>query len=188
MLGNKVKKYRKSADLTIKMVAESTGLSIGYISQVENGQTEPSLSSLRKLSKALDVPIYLLLDYEEEQAMTIKNGSQIRMHNHQESVTYEFLSPLPSQGFLPQSLMIHFTIKPHTQDAELPVIHHSEEIVTVLSGSLTIQLGEEEILLNKGDTSLIKEDIPHLFINNSDEPVDGISSLTPPVWGNMSLA
>lgn len=109
------------------------------------------------------------------------------MHNHQESVTYHFLSPLPSHKFMPQSLMIRFTIEPHTQDSELPVVHHSEEIVTVLSGTLTLLVGNDEIILKKGDSSLIKEDIPHLFRNDHDTMVEGISSLTPPVWGNMAL-
>ena len=187
MLGDKLKQYRKKANLTLKNMAEETGLSIGYISQVENGQVEPSLSSLRKLAKSLDVPLYLLLDYEEDEALTIREDRQIRMHNHQESVTYNFLGPLPSHKFLPQSLMIRFTIEPHTQDSELPVVHHSEEIVTVLSGTLTLLVGSEEIVLKKGDSSLIKEDIPHLFKNDHDTMVEGISSLTPPVWGNMAL-
>ena len=62
MLGTNIREYRKKQKLTMKELAERTGLSIGYISQVERGETEPSLSSLRKIAGEFDVPVYVLLD------------------------------------------------------------------------------------------------------------------------------
>ena len=59
MLGEQVRNVRKSRGITLKELAERTGLSIGYISQIERDLTDPSLSTLRKLSEALDVPTYL---------------------------------------------------------------------------------------------------------------------------------
>ena len=47
MLGTNIREYRKNKKLTIKELSERTGLSIGYISQVEREEAEPSLSSLR---------------------------------------------------------------------------------------------------------------------------------------------
>ena len=44
MADNKIRKYRKKLNLTIKDLAERTGLSIGYISQLERDEAEPSLS------------------------------------------------------------------------------------------------------------------------------------------------
>ena len=51
MLGTNIREYRKNKKLTIKELAERTGLSIGYISQVEREEAEPSLSSLRKIAR-----------------------------------------------------------------------------------------------------------------------------------------
>ena len=62
MADNKIRKYRKKLNLTIKDLAERTGLSIGYISQLERDEAEPSLSSLRKIAKEFDVPIYVLIE------------------------------------------------------------------------------------------------------------------------------
>ena len=62
MADNKIRKYRKKLNLTIKDLAERTGLSIGYISQLERDEAEPSLSSLRKIAKEFDVPIYLRIE------------------------------------------------------------------------------------------------------------------------------
>ena len=66
MADNKIRKYRKKLNLTIKDLAERTGLSIGYISQLERDEAEPSLSSLRKIAKEFDVPIYVLIEDEKE--------------------------------------------------------------------------------------------------------------------------
>ena len=46
----------------MKELAREAGMSISYISQVERGEIDPSLSSLRKIASVLQVPLYLLLD------------------------------------------------------------------------------------------------------------------------------
>lgn len=50
-LGNSIKKLREERNLTLKNVSEMTGLSIGFLSQVERDITDPSISSLKKLQK-----------------------------------------------------------------------------------------------------------------------------------------
>ena len=58
MLGEQIRNIRKSRDFTLKALAEQTGLSIGYISQIERNLTDPSLSTLRKISLMFP-PIFL---------------------------------------------------------------------------------------------------------------------------------
>ena len=58
----KIREYRKQQNLTMKELAREAGMSISYISQVERGEIDPSLSSLRKIASVLQVPLYLLLD------------------------------------------------------------------------------------------------------------------------------
>ena len=66
MLGEHVRNIRKKRGITLKELAEKTGLSIGYISQIERNLTDPSLSTLRKLSAALDIPTYLFMGGEQQ--------------------------------------------------------------------------------------------------------------------------
>ena len=56
-LGGRVRGYRKAAHLTVKALAERSGLSSRFLSQVESGKANPSLASLRELSSALDVTV-----------------------------------------------------------------------------------------------------------------------------------
>ena len=56
-LGAQLKTAREKKGYTLKQLSEISGLSIGFISQVERGQTDPSLSSLKNLATALDLKL-----------------------------------------------------------------------------------------------------------------------------------
>lgn len=183
MLGKNLHRYRKLQKLTMKDLAGSTGLSVGYISQLERGLVEPSLSSLRRLAEVLDVPPYLLLDYQSQEIMTIRHNDHLVVRNKEDTVVYEFLTPLPSGRFMPQAVVLRFTMQPHSSISDAPVSHPSEEVITVLSGRLTLGVCDEVTVLGPGDSSVVRKSLPHTCRNEHDEPVSGISCITPPVWG-----
>ena len=80
MLGEQVRNIRKSRGFTLKALAEQTGLSIGYISQIERNLTDPSLSTLRKISAALDVPTYLFMgEAEANNTLTTRKNQVITL-------------------------------------------------------------------------------------------------------------
>ena len=56
-IGRQVRRYRKQLGLTITEMCDRTGLSAGMMSKIENGNTSPSLATLRSLSTALNVPV-----------------------------------------------------------------------------------------------------------------------------------
>mgnify|MGYP001581713579 CR=1 FL=1 len=56
-IGNKIRNYRQQINMNISKLAEDTGLSCGFISQVENDKVSLSLESLKKISSALKIPI-----------------------------------------------------------------------------------------------------------------------------------
>ena len=77
MLGEHVRNIRKKRGITLKELAEKTGLSIGYISQIERNLTDPSLSTLRKLSAALDIPTYLFMGGESSTSLTTRQADML---------------------------------------------------------------------------------------------------------------
>lgn len=186
MLGTNIREYRKKLNLTIKELAERTGLSIGYISQVEREEAEPSLSSLRKIAGEFDVPVYVLMDdHKNSHNLTIRQDERLSVHMKKSSVEYEFLTPLPSQNFTPKTLMIKATLKPRSRDSEIPIVHHSEETLLVLKGTLTVLVGDTAIVIHEGDTTIIEEDLPHTCVNDTDGETEVLSTITPPVWGTL---
>jgi transcriptional regulator with XRE-family HTH domain len=62
-VGRQVRRWRTERGLTLARVAESTGLNVGYLSQIENDKASPSLACLSSLASALEVPIaWFLVD------------------------------------------------------------------------------------------------------------------------------
>jgi transcriptional regulator with XRE-family HTH domain len=57
IVGQKIKEIRKKKSLTIQELSEKSGMSVGHISRLENGLKSPTISTLERLAKALDVPI-----------------------------------------------------------------------------------------------------------------------------------
>lgn len=182
----KIREYRKKKNLTIKALAEEAGLSISYISQVERGEVDPSLSSLRKIASVFKVPIYILLDdTTKSEKLVVRKNQQISKCSENGNITYNFLSPLPSAEFLPKAILMEFEIKPFCQDTEVPIVHHSEEVVTVTEGEVIVEMGTSRLVLAAGDTAVIREDTPHIYKNVKDRKARGIAAISPPVWGNM---
>ena len=182
MLGDQIRSIRKRQEITLKELAEKTGLSIGYISQIERSLTDPSLSTLRKISGALGVPTYLFLGDEPHGSLTLRKEEMIQLSQPNSNVRYQIMSPMPTGEFEPQSLVARFELAPRSVDGELPVIHPSEEIVLLERGAVDVIIDGKPVHLEAGDTTLICSNLPHILSNPTDEVAMGYSILTPAVW------
>lgn len=182
MLGDQIRSIRKRQEITLKELAEKAGLSIGYISQIERNLTDPSLSTLRKISGALGVPTYLFLGDEPHGSLTLRKEEMIQLSQPNSNVRYQIMSPMPTGEFEPQSLVARFELAPRSVDGELPVIHPSEEIVLLERGAVDVIIDGKPVHLEAGDTTLICSNLPHILSNPTDEVAMGYSILTPAVW------
>ena len=182
MLGDQIRSIRKRQEITLKELAEKTGLSIGYISQIERNLTDPSLSTLRKISGALGVPTYLFLGDEPHGSLTLRKEEMIQLSQPNSNVRYQIMSPMPTGEFEPQSLVARFELAPRSVDGELPVIHPSEEIVLLERGAVDVIIDGKPVHLEAGDTTLICSNLPHTIANPTGVMATGYSIFTPAVW------
>src|SRR5258705_7374642 len=60
VIGNRLRELRESKELSQGDIEKRTGLLRCYISRVENGHTVPSVSTLERMARALEVPMYRL--------------------------------------------------------------------------------------------------------------------------------
>ncbi len=63
LVGNKIKAIRKEKGIRAEQLANDSGLSESYISRLENGKQSPTLSTLEKLAKAMDVPVIAFFSF-----------------------------------------------------------------------------------------------------------------------------
>lgn len=183
MLGDKIREARKRQGITLNQLAEASGLTASYISQAERNLTEPSLSSLRKLAAALQLPLYFFLDEEVPQTQVIRADQRRKLAIPGSGVVYEYLSPVSAlETETPMLEVILLRLDGKCWSREDYVRHDTaEECITVLSGVLTVDCLHEEYRLYEGDSVYIRRGIPHKVYNPGSTEAAALMCLTPPV-------
>ena len=79
MIPQKIRTLRQAKGLTLKELADKTQTTAGYISQLERGLVDPSLSTLRKIAAVLDTPLFALMDTRETQSAVVRSEKRQKM-------------------------------------------------------------------------------------------------------------
>lgn len=183
MLGARIREMRQGKSLTLSELAEKTQLTASYISQVERDLIDPSLTSLRKISKALDAPIYAFLSSDECQHVVIKANERKKLALPDSSIVYEFLTPMAADKISnPKMETIYYELYPKSWSSDEYITHAADECIFLLSGQMEVYLGDEKYLLNAGDSIYIKENVPHRMYNSGETKAIGISNICPPIY------
>lgn len=183
MLGKIIRNIRKEKDYTLNEISKRTQLSSSYISQLERGLIEPSLSSLRKISEALEVPIYTFLKNDNKEHVVIKADQRRKLELPDTSIIYEFVSPMVSDKKTnPRMEIIYFQLKPNSWGSDDYINHKADECIFIIEGELEIYLGDNKYILNAGDSIYIHENVPHKTYNPGSKKVIGLSTISPPIY------
>lgn len=176
MLGERLRKLRKESGLTLRELAARSGLSVGMLSQIENGTTDPSLGSLRKLAGVFDAEISALFSDPSVPAVHISSPeTRMRLATPGGRFSYDRLTP--GRGDLE---MLHAVIPPGQTTSEQSWGHPSTECTYVISGRLTVEIGEASHELEEGQSITFDARLPHRYRNDSDESVAMVLAVTPP--------
>jgi transcriptional regulator with XRE-family HTH domain len=163
-IGREVRAYRRQQEITVAELAGITGLSIGMLSKIENGNTSPSLTTLQTLANALSVPITSFFRRFEEtrQAVHTKSGEGVETDregtraNHQ----YNLLGHIGSNasGVIVEPYLITLTAK---SDVFQTFQHGGIETIYMLEGEVDYRHGDDVHALKPGDTLFFDADAPH---------------------------
>ncbi|MEV7429889.1 MULTISPECIES: helix-turn-helix domain-containing protein [unclassified Nocardioides] len=177
MLGDRLRELRQKRGLTLKGLAAQAEVSVGLLSQIENGTTDPSLATLRKLSAVFDAEIASLFTEPNAPLVYVSRpGQRTTISAPQGRITYERLTP--GRGELE---VLRADLAPGDTSSAEPRGHASTECVLVLGGTVRIEVGEATYDLVAGEAVTFDSRLPHRFSNVSDEPASITVSVTPPV-------
>lgn len=165
-LGSRLRSAREQRGMTMAQVADFTGLTKGFISQVERDKTSASVSSLALICDALNLPITALFEPPRIHLNRVADREPTRLIG--EGIHDYMLSP-PGQGSLQ---VIETIVQPNgggdPEPYRLPV---DREFVTVLEGSLRLTIENEVIDLETGDALSFDAAYRHTWINPSDQSI-----------------
>lgn len=171
--GGKIRQLRGELGLSLKDLSEKSGVSISMISQIERKNADPTLTTLYKICKGLDVSISTLLGADNESAKIVRKKDRKKITFPNSNSKYELLTPI-NEGTI-EMLIIH--LEPNQEDQQL-VEHSGEEAGFMMKGEMTIIFENEEVRLKEGDSIRFKSTIPHRFFNHTDETAVSIWAMT----------
>jgi transcriptional regulator with XRE-family HTH domain len=153
-VGEHVRRLRVQTGMSVRTLAKATGFSASFMSQVENGQVSPSISSMEKIAAAVGVTLGEFF----EAAAGGRGGSIVRIGDRQalssgwSNAEIEALC-LPDSTARLEAILI--TIRRGGRSGKHPYAHPREEFAFVLQGEVMLTLGPDEHRLRRGDAARI---------------------------------
>jgi transcriptional regulator with XRE-family HTH domain len=161
-IGPRLRSARHDRGLTIADVAEATGLTKGFLSQLERDETAASLSSLARICDALGIRIGDLTDRETPELVRRDERPRVdftERHHHY------LLSPPDVRSFQ----AIESVIAPGGTAGDVPYTFPADaEFVYVLAGTLELHVNDERYTLEEGDGFTYSPRDPHTWLNPSE--------------------
>ena len=170
-LGPRVRALREAMDLSLRDLAERSGVSAPMLSQVERGDTSPTLQVATRIAHGLELRLSQLLRLDEGGAVSVVRSCERRQGpGHAKGHSYEILTPpLPGQrAELSRHMLAPGAVTGGPGD---PPMHEpgSRETALVESGRLVLACDGERFELAAGDCVTFDADLPHHFENPSND-------------------
>jgi transcriptional regulator with XRE-family HTH domain len=181
-VGQEIRGLRRARGTTIAQLGAATGLSKGYLSQIERGISNPSVKALHSISRALGVTISWFFTPEtgdgEGLRDTVVRAHARRSLTFDSGITDELLSPNLDRTIE----LLRCIFPPGTESGQEPYNHRGEEAGIVISGQLDLWLDDEHIRLNEGDSFAFSSDRLHRYANPTDRDTVVIWAISPPTY------
>jgi len=163
-VGSRMRQIRREKGLSIKELSRLAGIEEDTLSRIESGEMQPQLGTVLKLSKSLERDMGALITGQGDRPYAITRMSDRRKvvrasspKSSQAQYAYRGLAP-DVKGRHMEPLLVR--LQPHPE--EEPSLHHGEEFIFVLEGTVVLQLGEESFELEPGDSAYYQSTLPHL--------------------------
>jgi transcriptional regulator with XRE-family HTH domain len=166
-LGARIRTLRGERGLSARALAESAGVSSGFLSQVEHGRVMPSVATLIKLATALGTRVGDLFDQIGTGGRVIRADDRPAYPFTEHGVHDELVSSDPTG----EVEVLHSTILPGSTTGEELYTHGTKvEVVYVISGTIGVRVGPETVTLGPGDSLTFSGETPHGAVNDGEEP------------------
>jgi len=175
-----IKDLRKKRGKTLEQLKEATGLSIGFLSQLERGLSSIAVTSLEKIAGALDVDISYFLRPPARQPKTIVRSYErelLQVDNLSWITSYLLNSDLRGKSIFPR--IVELLPDGRGPEKLSRYSHEGEEFIHVLEGVLTLSLEEGDFRLYPEDSAHFLSSEPHSVANFSPRRVVYLSMQIP---------
>lgn len=168
---------REAMGLSLRDLAERCGVSAPMLSQVERGETSPTLAVAEKIAAGLELTLSQLLRLDEGEHVSVSRAGRRRRYERGGHRFEELTPPLPGQRV---DVSLHTLRAGATTGGPAdPPIHEpgSRETAVVLTGVLALVVDGTRHELRSGDSVTFDADLPHHFENDGEEAARFIAAI-----------
>ncbi len=175
-VGSRLRELRTQRDLSIRALAEKSGLSINTLSLIENGKSSPSVSTLQQIAIALEEPITAFFETDMVKSSLVHIKANGRPRGVFEHGTLEDLG-----AGLTDRVVEPFVVRleAFANSGATPIVHTGYEFVFCLAGRIAYTIEEQTYLLESGDSLLFESHLPHRWQNIDETPSQFLLVLFP---------
>jgi len=169
-IGPRIRALRDAMGFSLRDLAECSGVSAPMLSQVERGETSPTLAVATKIAAGLELTLSQLLRLDEGQHVAVSRASGRRRNERGGHLIEELTPPMPGQR---ADVSLHVLEPGATTGGRTdPPMHEpgSRETTVVLAGTLALVVDGTRYDLREGDSVTFDADLPHHFENDGEEP------------------
>ncbi len=181
VVGESLRRLRNERGLSLEKLAQIAGVSRAMLGQIELGQSTPTIKTLWKISRALDVPFSALLSGKQSQGTMLLRAAQTkRLTNEKGTFVSRALFPLGGPR------RVEFYELRLARGAEEQAVAHSVGTVETLAinrGQVEVRVRGQTFSLGEGDVLVFEADAPHVYRNLADAESLGYLVMT---YGHMS--
>ncbi|MDQ0318620.1 transcriptional regulator with XRE-family HTH domain [Pararhizobium capsulatum DSM 1112] len=180
VIGSQIRELRKAKGMTLQEVADSAGISVGYLSQIERNQSKLPIGVLKKISTTLGVQINWFFHASDvpadEKDIIVRADNRRKLTFTKLGIQEELLSPNLSGPL--EMLMSTIDVGADSGDYS----HDGVEAGIVISGTLDLWVSGQHFTLNAGDSFSFKSTATHRCANPGNEPTKVVWIITPPQY------
>jgi quercetin dioxygenase-like cupin family protein len=164
VVGEHVRRARLRSGMTLRTLARESGFSPSFMSQVENGQVSPSISSMERIARAVGLTLgeFFASATGGEGGLVVRVADRQALSSRWSDAEIEVLSAPRARL---EALLI--TLRPGGRSGKHPYAHPSEEFAVVIQGAVRLTLGPDEHRLQRGDAATILPGELRLWRNSS---------------------
>jgi transcriptional regulator with XRE-family HTH domain len=175
-VGRNLRRLRRARRLSLRDLAEKSGLAVNTLSLIENNKTSPSVSTLQQLAFGLSEPIVSFFEMEPAGQRIVHLRADRRTTADFDHGTCEIMGA----GFRDQRLQpMLVSLHPGADSGPAAIVHTGLEFVYCLEGVMDYEIEGETYRLDVGDSLLFEAHLPHRWHNPANEPTRVIMILSP---------
>ena len=177
-IGSVLQACRGEKKISLRQLAERTGLTASLLSQIERNLVNPSINTLKVIAAALEIPTYkFFMGGGADKNLVVRHDARITLGRPEtEDSVYELLTANVSGSI--EFCMMHIPAQNGSHNVES--IHKGEEVAYVSKGRITVYVNGAPYELETGDSVLIPPGSVHRWQNSADEEAQVLFAITPP--------